>query len=101
MPSPDCKIFSAKPQDCSGPAVLYPHDITISEEKISGISAINNIEAKVKLLSEEDSGRIRLEADVSGFIINCHITAASCAKMNIVPGKKIYLIFKATSLIQN
>jgi tungstate transport system ATP-binding protein len=101
MPSPDCKIFSAKPQDCSGPAVLYPHDITISEEKISGISAINNIEAKVKLLSEEDSGRIRLEADVSGFIINCHITAASCARMNIVPGKKIYLIFKATSLIQN
>jgi len=94
----DCKIFSAKPNDCSAPAVLYPQDIIVSAEKISGISAMNNIEATVKLLSAEDSGKIRLEADASGFIINCYITESSCANMNIMPGKKIYLIFKATSL---
>jgi len=95
------KIFSTKPYDMSAPAILYPHDIMVSEKKLSDISAINNIEAKVKLLSEESSGKIRLEAEVSGFIINCHITASSAAKMNIIPGKKVYLIFKATSLIWN
>jgi tungstate transport system ATP-binding protein len=94
-----CKIFSTKPHESSAPAVLYPHDIIVSEKKLSRISAINNIEGKVKLLSEENSGKIRLEVEVSGFIINCHITAASAAKMNIIPGKKVYLVFKATSLV--
>jgi molybdopterin-binding protein len=96
-----CTIFSAKPLDAAAPAILYPHDIIVSEKKIDKISAVNQIEAKVKLLSEENSGKIRLEAEVSGFIINCYITQISATKMNIIPGKKIYLIFKATSLIWN
>ena len=96
-----CKIFSTKPYETSAPAILYPHDIIVSEKKLSNISAINNIEAKVKLLSEENSGKIRLEAEVSSFTINCYITASSAAKMNLIPGKKVYLIFKATSLIWN
>ena len=94
-----CKIFSTQPNDCSAPAVLYPHDIIVSEKKLSRISAINHIEGKVKLLSEENTGKIRLEVEVSGFIMNCHITVVSAAKMNIIPGKKVYLIFKATSLV--
>ena len=95
------KVFSVKPYDALAPAVLYPHDIIVSEKKVDRISAINNLEAKVKLLSKENSGKIKLEAEVSGFIINCYITAASAAKMNIIPGKKIYLIFKATSITQD
>jgi len=94
------KIFSAEPADPGSPAVLHPHDIIISAKKIKKISAVNHLEAKVRLLvSEENAGRIRVETEASGRILDCYITKASAVKMNIVPGDKVYLIFKATSLM--
>lgn len=96
------KIWSTEPADCSAPAFLQPHDIILSERKLSRISAVNLLEAKVKLLvSEGGSGRIRVETEASGRVINCYITESSAKKMNIIPGKRVYLIFKATSLTQD
>lgn len=94
------KIFSTEPPDRYAPAVLYPNDIILSEKKLNRTSAVNNIEAKVNLLvSEGNSGKIRVETEASGRILSCYITKASAVKMNIIPGKKVYLIFKATSLV--
>jgi tungstate transport system ATP-binding protein len=94
------KIFSVEPPDPAAAAVLHPHDIVISEKKLTKISAINHIEAKVKLLvSEGSSGRIRVDTEASGRILSCYITKSSAVRMNIYPGKKVYLIFKATSLV--
>ncbi len=94
------KVYATEPADCNSPAILHPHDIIISEKKIKQISAVNHIEAKVKLLaSEENSGKIRVETEASGRILSCYITESSAVKMNIVPGKKVYLIFKATALM--
>jgi len=94
------KIYSTQPPDCSIPAILHPYDIILSEKKLTRTSAVNHIEAKVNLLiSEGNSGKIRVETEASGRILSCHITRESAVKMNIVPGKKVYLIFKATSLM--
>jgi tungstate transport system ATP-binding protein len=94
------KIYSSEPPDINAPAVLYPHDIIISEQKINSISAVNRIEAKIRLLvAEGGSGKIRVEAEVSGRILSCYITESSAKKINIIPGKKVFLIFKATSLV--
>jgi len=94
------RIYSTQPPDCNAPAVLHPYDIILSEKKLTKTSAINNIEAKVNLLvSEGNSGKIRIETEASGRILSCYITKASAVKMNIIPGKKVYLIFKATSLV--
>ena len=94
------KIYSTEPPDCNAAAILHPYDIIVSEKKISRTSAVNNVEAKVKLLvSEGSSGKIRIETEASGRILSCYITKASAVKMNIIPGKKVYLLFKATSLL--
>lgn len=94
------KIFSTEPPDRNAPAVLYPNDIILSEKKLTRTSAVNHLEARVNLLvSEGNSGKIRVETEASGRILSCYITKASAVKMNIIPGKKVYLIFKATSLV--
>jgi tungstate transport system ATP-binding protein len=94
------KIYSTQPPDRNAPAVLHPYDIILSEKKLTKTSAVNHIEAKVNLLvSEGNSGKIRVETEASGRILSCYITKASAVKMNIIPGKKVYLIFKATSLV--
>lgn len=94
------KIYSAEPPSPDAPAILHPYDIIISEKKLTRISAVNHIEAKVNLLVAEGSGgKIRVETEASGRIISCYITKESAVKMNIFPGKKVYLIFKATSLL--
>ncbi len=94
------KIYSTEPTDSNAPAILHPHDIILSETKLTRTSAVNHIEARVNLLAAEgNSGRIRVETEASGRIISCYITETSALKMNIIPGKKVYLIFKATSLV--
>ncbi len=94
------KVFATKPPDINASAVLHPHDIIISEKFVRRTSAVNQIEAKVRLLvSEGDGDRIRIETEASGRILSCYITGASVSKMNIIPGKKVWLLFKATSLI--
>jgi len=94
------RIYSTQPPDSKAPAVLHPYDIILSEKKLTHTSAVNQIEAKVNLLvSEGTSGKIKVEAEASGRILSCYITKTSAVKMNIIPGKKVYLIFKATSLV--
>ena len=94
------KVFATEPPDSAAAAVLHPHDIVISEKKLTRISAINLIEAKViMLVSEGNTGRIRVDTETSGRIISCYITKSSAVRMNIIPGKKVNLIFKATSLV--
>jgi tungstate transport system ATP-binding protein len=95
-------IFSTEPPDCNAPAILHPHDIILSEKKLTRTSAVNQLQARVNLLaSEGNSGKIRVETEISGRTISCYITETSAVKMNIIPGKKVYLIFKATSLVWN
>lgn len=94
------KVFATKPPDPDAAAILHPHDIVISEKKLTKISAVNHIEAKViMLVSEGNSGRIRIDAEASGKILSCYITKSSAVRMNMIPGKKVYLVFKATSLV--
>lgn len=94
------KVFATEPPDPGAAAVLHPHDIIISEKKLTKISAVNHVEARViMLVSEGNSGRIRVDTETSGRILNCYITKSSAVRMNIIPGKKVYLIFKATSIV--
>lgn len=94
------KIYATEPPSSDSIAILYPNEIIISEKKIADTSAINRLKAEIKLLaSEGDPGKIRVELEASGKVLNAHITETSAKKMNIYPGKKIYILFKATSLV--
>jgi tungstate transport system ATP-binding protein len=92
------KVYASTPPDPGSTAVLDPGDIIISLKKLKGISAINMLPGVILIMSSDvNSGRIRLEIEVSGRIFNAHVTEASASKMKLFPGRKIYLVFKATS----
>lgn len=93
------KIFATKPPSTDSSAILFPEEIMISLKKVRDISAVNVLPARVKLLSEDLQGRrIRLELDCSGKVFVAFITERSAERMKIIPGKKVYMIFKASSL---
>ncbi len=79
--------------------MLHPGDIILSLKKLKGISAVNMLHGAVIIMSSDiNAGRIRLEIESSGRIFYAYITEASASKMKLFPGKKIYIIFKGTSL---
>jgi len=93
-------VYATEPPESDSIGILHPHEIIISDRKIKDTSAANKIEATIKLMvSEEKTGRIRIEAEASGKILNVQITESSAKKMQLIPGRKIVLIFKATSVI--
>ncbi len=93
-------VYATRPPEPDAIGILQPHEIIISDKNIKDISAVNRLQATIKLMTvEEKTGRIRIEAEASGKIINIQITESSAKKMQIIPGKKVFLIFKATSII--
>jgi tungstate transport system ATP-binding protein len=93
------EIYAARPPESDSVAILKPEEIIVADGDIENISAANRLKGTVKMMfTDEMSGDIRLEVEVSGSIFTVLITEASAVKMNILPGKSVYLIFKATSL---
>lgn len=94
------KIYSSGPHEGETIAILHPNDIMLSKKKPAGTSAQNCLEGVVKLMVSENSGAvIRVEAEVSGKTFNAYITKASASRMKIYPGSRVYLVFKATSIV--
>ncbi len=94
------KIYSSGPHEGETVAVLHPNDIILSKKKSAGTSAQNCLEGVVKLMVAENSGAvIRVESEVSGKTFNAYITRSSAARLQLYPGSKVYLMFKATSIV--
>lgn len=92
-------IFAANPPEKDSVAVLHPEEIIIAEKDVENISAMNKLRGTIKTMyKDEMSGDIRLDIEVSGKNFTALITEISAIKMNILPGKDVHLIFKATSL---
>lgn len=92
-------IFAANPPEKDSVAVLHPEEIIIAEKDVENISAMNKLRGTIKTMyKDEMSGDIRLDIEVSGKNFTALITEISAIKMNILPGKNVHLIFKATSL---
>lgn len=92
-------IFAANSPGQDAVAILQPDEIIIAEKNIESISAMNELKGTIKTMyKDEMSGDIRLDIEVSGKNFTALITETSATKMNILPGKNIHLIFKATSL---
>ena len=76
-------------------AVLPYDDVILSEEKVA-TSAQNQVPGRVSQIREID-GRYRICLDC-GVKIYSHITKRSLAEMRIDIGKKLYAVFKASSV---
>jgi molybdate transport system ATP-binding protein len=76
------------------------HEITLATEAPSGLSASNAIAAEIR--SIQVSGRLRLVTTSIGLAdldLAVTVTERACNHLGLVPGKRIYLIVKATACI--
>lgn len=76
------------------------HEITLATEAPSGISASNSIAAEITSIQE--SGFLRLVRTSIGLVdldVAVTVTERACTRLALVPGKRIYLIVKATACV--
>ncbi len=93
------KIFATQPPYSNAYALLSPTDIILSNQKPKQISAQNILRGKIQnmsAISQHDSLFVIVE--ISDLKLHCTITRHAAETMALLPGKEIFLIFKASSL---
>ncbi|HHO76340.1 MAG TPA: ATP-binding cassette domain-containing protein [Deltaproteobacteria bacterium] len=94
------KIYSVKPPDKDAIAVLHPWDIIIATAQPSEISAQNILHGEIsQMTTSAEDNRIQIEVMVSGTTLSCSVTLSAVESLSLMPGKNVFVIFKASSLI--
>lgn len=92
-------IVSTRVQHPEASVVLDPSSITIAAEPLREASAQNILKCRITRMSDEPStGSILVEVAVAQVRLNVRITRPSAVKLQLVPGKEVWVVFKATSL---
>ncbi len=93
------KIFATKPIDSDSIALLNPSEIIISDVKQSRMSAQNILNGKIASMSTaKDSGKIKVDVEMHGILLTCNLTQHAVHELKLIPGKDVWVIFKASSL---
>lgn len=92
-------ILSARGTSTESSAILNPSSITVGLEPPRGESALNVLKGKILNMSDEAATEnILVEVVVAQTHLNVRITKPSAVRLQLVPGKEVWVIFKATSL---
>jgi tungstate transport system ATP-binding protein len=87
------------PDDTNASALLNPSDIMISMKKPEEISAQNILTGTVSHMStENDSDKMIVAVDVANTHLSCRITHHAAELLNLLPGKNVVILFKASSI---
>ncbi len=93
------KIFAVKPPDKNSIAVLNPSEIIISLKRQKDISAQNMLKGRItNMVSLEKRDALKIDVEVQDMTFRCSLTQHAAGELNLIPGKKVWLIFKASSL---
>ncbi len=93
------KIYALKPPEQHSIAVLHPWDIMIATEQPAAISAQNVLQGEIKqLTTARENGRIQIEVQTPGIAFTCTVTDNAAEKLSLLPGKKVFVVFKASSV---
>ena len=93
------KIFAGEPPCENAPGIIDPGDIMIAPHKTKNISAQNQLEARVMSMTEEKMGKgVRVTAETACCRFHCTITHEAQLDLKLYPGKRVFLLFKASSV---
>ncbi|MDY6935717.1 MAG: ATP-binding cassette domain-containing protein [Spirochaetota bacterium] len=93
------KIYSTKPTRLDSVALLNPSDIIISDVMQSRISAQNNLKGRITSMSAaKEFGKIEVNVETHGIQLVCNLTQHAVYDLKLLPGKDVWIIFKASSL---
>ncbi|HNU74771.1 MAG TPA: ATP-binding cassette domain-containing protein [Deltaproteobacteria bacterium] len=92
-------ILSARGTSLESSAILNPSNIIIALEPPQRESALNILKGKILNMSDEAStDNILTEVVVAQIHLNARITKHSAIQLQLVPGREVWIVFKATSL---
>jgi tungstate transport system ATP-binding protein len=93
------KILAIDPPGSESIALLDPTSIMVSIARPGKISAQNVLRGRVLgLTSEGDGGVIKVETDVGGVRFVCLVTPRAAGSLRLLPGKTVWIVFKASSI---
>ncbi len=79
--------------------MVDPTDIVISLDRPAMMSAHNTIQATVMSLEMNgDTGIVNVSLDTGGFRVLARVTRHTAREMNLLPGEKVWAVFKASSI---
>lgn len=92
------KIYALKPPSPDSIALLGPSDIILSNEKPSGVSAQNILRGSViSINAAREAGKIKVYVECSGTTFICNITPHAAHDLKLIPGRDVWLMFKASA----
>ncbi|MDD5722954.1 MAG: ATP-binding cassette domain-containing protein [Syntrophales bacterium] len=92
-------LFVTKPPQVTAAGVVNPSDIVISVFEPDGISTRNILHGIVTHMTmERDSGDILIEVDAGGLSLLSRLTPSAVQGLQLVPGKEVWALFKASAV---
>lgn len=92
-------IFVTHPPHSNAAGVVNPSEIVISVIEPEGISTRNILRGIVtNMAMERDSGDILIEVDAGGLSLLSRLTPSAVQSLNLVPGKEVWALFKASAV---
>jgi tungstate transport system ATP-binding protein len=93
------KVLAIDPPDADSVALLDPTNIMLSIARPGRISAQNVLRGRISGLSSGGEGAaIRVETDVGGVRFFCSVTSRAADSLRLLPGKRVWIVFKASSI---
>jgi tungstate transport system ATP-binding protein len=92
-------VYATKPPRFDSAGILSPSDIVISLTRREDISAQNMLRGFVSQMTiEKDSENVLVNVEVAGLTLLCRLTKPAVEKLQLIPGKKVWGLFKASSV---
>jgi tungstate transport system ATP-binding protein len=92
-------IWSIHPPSANAIGILNSSNIMISNEPPESISAQNILRGTIANMSSEfEEDKVRVDINISDIDFACSVTHRAAETLNLLPGKAIWVVFKASSL---
>ncbi len=92
-------IRATKPPRMDAAGIVNPSDIVLAVTQPEGVSAQNILHGIIlHMTMENDTGNILVDVDVAGLTLVCRLTRPGVEALNLMPGKEVWTLFKASSV---
>ncbi|WP_064712482.1 molybdenum ABC transporter ATP-binding protein [Rhizobium bangladeshense] len=73
-------------------------DVMLATARPEGLSALNILDGRIEQISSDEDGTVEIRLDCGGVAILSRITALSCERLDLQPGKTVFAIIKTVAL---
>jgi molybdate transport system ATP-binding protein len=91
---PSAALASGRPVRIRIPS----RDVMLATARPEGLSALNILEGRIEQMSPDEDGTVEIRLDCGGDVILSRITALSCERLDLHPGKAIFAVIKTVAL---